>query len=160
RGFENITINIFKFLDFKSLTNCEQASKVWKNIIRKGCVWQDQLEKIQRDPDAEAIIDYADWEDTIEEHKKSEKFSKKMVYTIHQFIEKIEENWRVANCTMTKLRAFQENLSYYEAFEDDEEPDYSNARMSIYCFHICDSILVSGSADNQIRIFHDLELKK
>ena len=98
-----IVEEIFSFLDFSSLTNCELVSKDWNLAIKNGRSWQKIYDKESKKNPLfhKALLGYEEHEESKHQDENNQLFLfKRLFQTRH----KIQKNWALGNYSTTILK--------------------------------------------------------
>ena len=101
-----IVEEIFSFLDFSSLTNCELVSKDWNLAIKNGRSWQKIYDKESKKNPLfhKALLGYEEHEESKhqdENNRFPSQFPFKRLFHTRQ---KIQKNWALGNYSTTILK--------------------------------------------------------
>ncbi|XP_046453679.1 F-box and WD repeat domain-containing 11-A-like [Daphnia pulex] len=98
-GYPHLTEKILNLLDARSLANAELVCRQWRSFIADGRCWKKYLlsKKVTSIP---IIFNWAEYsgDNESERHHNKQDWMK-----IHNFYQKLEDNWRSASCRQQKI---------------------------------------------------------
>ncbi|XP_046453676.1 F-box and WD repeat domain-containing 11-A-like isoform X2 [Daphnia pulex] len=98
-GYPHLTEKILNLLDACSLANAELVCRQWRSYIADGRFWKKYLlsKKVTSIPNIFSWAEYSGDNESERQHTKQDWMK------IHNFYQKLEDNWRSASCRQQKI---------------------------------------------------------
>ncbi|EFX78849.1 hypothetical protein DAPPUDRAFT_305113 [Daphnia pulex] len=98
-GYPHLTEKILNLLDARSLANAELVCRQWRSFIADGRCWKKYLlsKKVTSIPNIFSWAEYSGDNESERHHNKQDWMK------IHNFYQKLEDNWRSASCRQQKI---------------------------------------------------------
>ncbi|XP_046453034.1 F-box and WD repeat domain-containing 11-A-like [Daphnia pulex] len=98
-GYPHLTEKILNLLDARSLANAELVCRQWRSFIADGRCWKKYLlsKKVTSIPNIFSWAEYSGDNESERHHTKQDWIK------IHNFYQKLEDNWRSASCRQQKI---------------------------------------------------------
>ncbi|KAL7640465.1 UNVERIFIED_CONTAM: hypothetical protein RMT77_008740 [Armadillidium vulgare] len=141
KGLDHIAEKILSYLDGKSLKEAELVCKEWQRVVADGFLWKKLIERnVRTDPLWESLSERRVWgmylfKPQPLEQDPGHSYYGKLYPKILQDICTLEVNWRMGRYNLQRINCKSENLK------------------GVYCLQYDDQKIVSGLADNTIKIW-------